>query len=198
MTREQWAEQLQMAALKRKRATWEIAWLLVEGQRQAYDANFTESAKLLGYSTSWCYAMYATGRAFPRERAHPDLSFSCHRELLREEDETNRALLFARAIEEKWSQLDAQAWFDKHPPSKRLGPVTVAPPRKLDGRRKTLRPKAPSHYVHVQVRCPACGHVHPVKGNKVRREDDDRNSQEPDSRHEDVRLPDRESEDAAG
>lgn len=155
MTREEWIEEGRLHMARSERSGWQLAWWLVQGRE--WDHDFTLSAKVTGYSASYLYTLYRVGTVFPKGRAHPDLSLSAHRELLREPDEISRTLLFARAIEERWTQSDVVAHFD------RAGPRPQSVHLKSVASRK--------YYVGVQVRCPACGHVHPVKGHKVRHDE---------------------------
>jgi hypothetical protein len=154
MTRDEWIFEGRMHVTRAERSGWELAWWLVLGRE--FDPDFSLSQQLTGYSKAHLYNLYRVGVAFPRGRAHPDLSLSAHRELLREPDETERTLLFSRAIEERWTQSDVVAHFEKKAPT----------PRAQSDHPKAVASR--KYYPGAHVRCPCgCGHVFPVKGHKV-------------------------------
>jgi hypothetical protein len=154
MTREEWIEEGRVHVARLERSGWELAWWLVQGRE--FDRDFSVSAQMTGYTESYLYTLYRVGYVFPRGRAHPDLSLSAHRELLREPDETARTMLFAKAIEEKWTQGDVVAHFERNP----------ATPREPSDHPKAVASR--TFYQGVHVKCPCgCGHVFPVRGHKV-------------------------------
>ena len=169
MTREQWLESGRMNAKRKENATWEIAWWLVEGEVRGFDPGFAASQVILQRSRPTIENYYRVGRAWPRGKNHPDLSFSTHRELLREPDETARALVLCMVLENHWYASDVVRYFDEHPPSG----------RHLVGLEKESRNPARTKYVvrkrdtysGSHVKCPCgCEHVFPIKGNKARRD----------------------------
>lgn len=155
-SRERWIEEVKLLSAKRTKATWDLADALVYGREQAFDPDFAEASQITGYSRSWCWTLHAVALAFPTGRRNAGLSFSAHRELLREKDPTDRLLLMSRALEEGWTQYDVAAHFTRNPPATKPASVTYL---------KTLA--TPSGYKHAEVKCPSCGHHFPVKGHKV-------------------------------
>lgn len=157
MTRDEWIAEGRLHVVRAERSGWELAWWLVQGRE--FDPQFKVSMEVTGYSESHLFNLYRVGYVFPRGRAHPDLSLSAHRELLREPDETDRTLLFAKAIEERWTQGDVVAHFERSAPSAR---TESDHPKSVASRK---------YYAGVHVRCPCgCDHVFPVKGHKVSHE----------------------------
>lgn len=163
MTREEWTTELRLLTVKRRRAAWDLAWLLVRGRREGLaDADFANAAAATGYSRAHCHNLFRVGLAFPKEKAHPDLPFSVHRELLREPDETQRALVFAKAIEERWTAEDAVRYFADNPPTRRPYVGEDQPAGKAN-----RAPYNRKYYVGAHVECPNCHERFPVKGHKV-------------------------------
>lgn len=166
MTREQWIEAGRLHAKRKDNATWEVAWWLVEGDARGFDPGFGSAQVLLQRSRSTIENYYRVGRAWPRGKNHPDLSFSTHRELLREPDPTARALVLSMALERGWYANDIARHFAEHPPSGR-GLVGVAKESRSPARTPYVARKR-EVYVGAHVKCPCgCEHVFPIKGNKV-------------------------------
>lgn len=160
-----WIEAGRMHHRRGENNLWEIAWWLVEGQMKAFDSGFTESAKILGLAPSTIENYYRVGLAYPRGRNHPDLAFTTHRELLRERDETSRALVLSMAIEHGWYADDVVRYFEANPPTARPLVGVDTPPS-----RANRTPYQRKYFVGAHVKCPCgCEHVFPIKGNKVPR-----------------------------
>jgi len=162
MTQQEWELEGRMHARRAQNATWEIAWWLVDGQARHYDVGFARASAILGLAADTCHGYHRVGKAFPRGKAHPDLSFSAHRELLREPDEALRAIVLSQAIEHGWGQDDIVRHFEQHPPSSREYAGQGRP-----AGRANKAPYNRKYYEPVQVKCPHCERVFPVKGNKV-------------------------------
>lgn len=159
MTRQEWETIGRERALRERRATWELAHWLVAGRE--WDRDFAVSAEITGYSRSHLWNLYRVGVAFPEGKAHPDLSFTVHRELLRARDEATRLIVLSSAIEGRWTAEDVIAHFERHPQQTRpmaRPDFAVVKPTKTERSRRA--------YVGTHVGCPACGHVFPVRGHK--------------------------------
>lgn len=169
MTREQWEEAGRMCALREQKSLWEIAWWLVEGDARGYDPGFASAQVILQRERTTIENYYRVGRAWPRGTPHPDLSFSTHKELLREPDVARRAEVLSLAIEGRWFASDVARHFDQHPPSVRALVGVDRPPGATN--RAPYERKYYNSHLAVHVKCPCgCGHVFPIKGNKVTRD----------------------------
>lgn len=163
---EAWQQAGRQHAKRRENSTWEVAWWLVEGYDRGFDPGFAYAQQLLQRSKSTIENYYRVGRAYPRGKQHPDLSFSTHRELLREPDENARALVLCLAIEKGWFANDVAKYFDEHPPSVR--PLVGIDKDSRNPRRSPYVRKKRGDYLGAHVKCPCgCEHVFPVRGNKV-------------------------------
>jgi hypothetical protein len=163
---EQWEQDGRLVAVKRENSIWEMAWWLVEGQMKAFDAGFSVSSRILKRDKKTLENYYRVGLAWPRGTQHPDLAFTTHRELLRERDPVARALVMSEAIEHGWFADDVTRYFEKNPPSPRPLVGMDRPPSS-----KNRTPYQRRYQKTVMVKCPCgCGHIFPVKGNKVSRD----------------------------
>lgn len=169
--KQEWEQEGRQHARRRENATWEIAWWLVEGYDRGFDPAFAYATVLLERSRSAIENYYRVGRAYPRGKQHPDLSFSTHRELLREPNPDARALVLSMALENRWFASDVVRYFDAHPPTSR---VVVGQGRESRNPARTAYvARKRDAYSGSHVQCPACAHVFPIKGNKARRNGND-------------------------
>ena len=163
-----WEEAGWMCAKRAENSVWEMAWWLVEGQLKDYDKNFTRSSEILGLSNTTLHTYYRVGFAYPRGKVLP-LSFTSHRELLRERDVALRGMVASMAIEHNWTSEDIVRHFEKNPPST----LQMSGEDEPAGR-DNKAPYSRKYYQGVHVKCPCgCGHVFPVKGNKAPAPDKD-------------------------
>lgn len=155
MTLDDWKrEGYEIASRHERMLGWALGYWLVSGR--AWDRDFAISAEITGYSRSHLWNLYRVAVAFPKGKAHPDLSIAVHRELLREPNEAQRLIVLSQAIEERWTQADAVAYFEAHPPSARPLVGDDEPPS-----RTNKAPYQRKAYVGAHVQCPHCLHLSP-------------------------------------
>lgn len=144
-----WVEEGQMFRRRKEAATWELGDWLVRGAVLDMDPGFTQSRSITGYSRSYLYALMYTAQAWPIADRSASASWAVHYHLTREKDARRRRELLEEALAKRWTDRDVQLYF----------------------RQRSERPSsAVRSYENRQVLCPCgCGHVFPIKGNKVPR-----------------------------
>ena len=145
---EEWVEEGQHIRRRIEGSTWALGDWLNRGAE--WDRGFKRSMAITGYAASTLWNASRVAKAFPIEDRKVNLSFTTHREIMREEDPEARKALLARACDERWTPDDVTRYFQENRTEARPAP-------------------ADKTYQHVQVKCPQCAHVFEVRGHKVAR-----------------------------
>lgn len=126
-------------------STWALGDWLIKGQE--WDERFEHSRKITGYTPGHLYNVRRVAWVYPPHVRNYNLSFAAHLALLTESDPEKLRELYARAVVEHWTVDEVKQHFAANPPTGR-------------------KASTPTVYKHVQVKCPCCGEVFPIKGNK--------------------------------
>jgi hypothetical protein len=140
-----WVEEGLMLRRRIETSSWSLGdWLIAGAQ---WDRKFERSTQITGYSAEHLYNLRRVAEAFPQDVRSFNLSFAAHLMLLSEPDVVKRMELHAKAVAERWTVDNLRNHFREFPPTTR--PIREA-----------------SRHQLARVKCPCCGEVFEVKGNK--------------------------------
>lgn len=142
-----WAERGVTLRNTAENASWALGDWLVEGSQ--WDSGFRKSRAITGYSKAHLYNTYRTAGGWPPDQRSKRLSFTAHTELLFEPDYSARLNMMTMAEQNDWTAEDIRDYF------------------RANGNSAGVAVGRASYYQHVQVACPHCAHVFPVKGHKI-------------------------------
>ena len=144
---------------RREAASWALADWLVRGRDEGFDGKgFLSSLAITGYTPAHHYNLERVARAFPPETRSPNLSITAHMMVLREKDPDRRDEFFASAVAGGWTSDRVK----KEIAQQRMQPVD--PPDTVPA---SAQSPSRNGYGTVKVKCPGCGRIFPVRGNKV-------------------------------